>query len=486
MKEKVYVGIDIGTTNSKVLILGKNGKILDLIKIETPRTFINNVEYVNLFQLENLIDEVLKNLKNFYLIQGMSFSSFGESVVPVKGGSWLHEPLMWYEECTLDIMKEIEPLVIKYAPYKISGLKKSYTYSIYKILWMKKHLNFEEPDYWLPLSSYFAYKYTGKTIWDITQACRTLFFDVHKRKWIDELLDVLGLKEKLGQLAYTSTYVGKSNEGISIFLGGHDHFTGLYGISKILNTENIVYDSMGSASVIAALAYEKKNELHFEKPFIEPTGILGAAFEDNQYYLENSIKYYGKFLEWIMRFINITPNSVNFKKINEEIEKMEKIEEKIYFISGGDLVAGEQKSRLNILNASLNINHPEIVQSAYIYLCTMSKMIYDSLDRFISSDSIYIASGGNTLNETFMNYKATLLEKNIYIFSTPETTALGASIASVIGSNDKGTLSNVSESLNITKVEPIPKIKKPLLASFERISQLYEKVKINGITDILE
>jgi sugar (pentulose or hexulose) kinase len=182
-----------------------------------------------------------------------------------------------------------------------------------------------------------------------------------------------------------------------------------------------------------------------------------------------------------MKLINITPNSVNFKKINEEIEKMGKIEEKIYFIGGGDLIAGEQKSRLNILNASLNINPPEIVQSTYIYLCTMSKMIYDSLERFISSDSIYIASGGNTLNETFMNYKATLLEKYIYIFSTPETTALGASIASVIGSNDKVTLSNVSENLNITKVEPIPKIKKPLLDSFERISQLYEKVKRNRI-----
>ncbi len=486
MKEKVYLGVDIGTTNSKILILNKNGKIEDIIKMQTPRMFKENIEYLDLSELENSIDKSVKILEERYLVEGISFSSFGESVVPVKGNSFIYEPLMWYEECTREVMEGIEPLVEKYAPYLKTGLKKSFTYSIYKILWMEKNLSLEEPDYWLPLASYFTYKYTGKVVWDMTLAGRTCFFDIHERVWIDEILKSLNLKNKLGELDYTGSYIGDSQDGIPIFLAGHDHFTGLYGVTKILDTEKITYDSMGSASVIAALTYEKDKELHFERPFMKPTGIIGVAFENNQYYLENSIKYYGKFLEWLMKLINIDPNSDNFRKINNEIEKNKNIEEKVLFIAGGDIIAGEEKSRLNLLNCPINISKPEIIQSAYIYLCSMSKMIFDSLKKFIPSDSIYVASGGNTLNETFMKYKASLLNENIYIVNTPETTALGACVASIVGSKDEQTLNNFKESLKINKIEPDNEIKKSLFNSFSRISSTYQKIEGTGLKDILE
>ena len=60
MKEKVYLGVDIGTTNSKILILNKNGKIEDIIKMQTPRMFKENIEYLDLSKLENSIDKSVK------------------------------------------------------------------------------------------------------------------------------------------------------------------------------------------------------------------------------------------------------------------------------------------------------------------------------------------------------------------------------------------------------------------------------------------
>jgi len=486
MKDLIYLGIDIGTTNTKALVLGQNGIILDLIKIQTPKKFENDVEFLDLSKLEFQIDTILNDINEKYNVQGIAFSSFGESVVPTKGNSFTHEPLMWYDECTINIMKELEPFVEKHVPYKVSGLKRGYTYSIYKILWMKKNLIFEEPDFWLPLSSYFTYKYTGKAIWDMTHACRTLLFDIHNRVWINELTNLLNLQGKLGELAYTGTLVGNNKEGIPIFLSGHDHFTGLFGISKILNTESIIYDSMGSASVIAAIAYEKENELHFEEPFMKPSGIIGTAFQDKQYYLENSIKYYGKFLEWIMQLIGIIPNSENFIKINEEIENNKMIKEKMYFLVGGDIISGEDKARFNILNCPINISNWEIIQSAYIYLCTMSKIIYDNLKKFLPQEFIYVASGGNTLNKTFMEYKTTLLDKNIFIINTSETTALGSCIAGIIGSRNDSALNNLRSNLKVEKTVAIPEKKNELYNSFNRISAFYESLLTIDLHTILE
>jgi len=486
MKDSIYLGVDIGTTNTKALALGNDGRILDLIKIKTSKKFEKGVEFLDLSHLETQINLIFENMKSKYYIKGIAFSSFGESVVPVKGNSFTHEPLMWYDDCTINIMKELELFIEKYVPYTVSGLKKGYTYSIYKILWMRRNLNFAPPDFWLPLSSYFTYKYTGKAVWDITHACRTLLFDIHKREWIDELINLIDLHGKLGELAYTGTFVGNTKDGIPIFLAGHDHFTGLFGLSKILNTKSIIYDSMGSASVIAALACEKDHELHFKNPFMKPSGIIGAAFQDHQYYLENSIKYYGKFLEWIMEFIGIIPNSDNFEKINKEIEKNEKITEKMYFLIGGDLIAGEDKARFNIFNCPINISDWEIIQSAYIYLCTMSKIIYDNLTYFIPAEAIYVASGGNTLNETFMKYKATLIDKNVYIINTPETTALGSCISGVVGSKNDSTLNNLRSNLKVNKIPPIPEKKIELLESFNRISNFYKNSLEIGLQKILD
>ena len=85
-----------------------------------------------------------------------------------------------------------------------------------------------------------------------------------------------------------------------------------------------------------------------------------------------------------------------------------------------------------------------------------------------------------------MKYKASLLNENIYIVNTPETTALGACVASIVGSKDEQTLNNFKESLKINKIEPDNEIKKSLFNSFSRISSTYQKIEGTGLKDILE
>ncbi|HEY8541047.1 MAG TPA: hypothetical protein VIL29_01585, partial [Pseudothermotoga sp.] len=90
---KVYVGIDLGTTNTKIMVISESG-IEKIIKIKTPRKAINNVEYFDLDKLDRSLEKIVHQLKQDYDISGLSCTSFGESVVPVAKGKKLHDPIV--------------------------------------------------------------------------------------------------------------------------------------------------------------------------------------------------------------------------------------------------------------------------------------------------------------------------------------------------------------------------------------------------------
>ncbi len=104
---KVYVGIDLGTTNTKVLVVGESG-IEKIIKVKTPKRTLNDVEYFDLDKLERSLEKIIVELQKEYDLSGLCCTSFGESVVPVARGKKLHDPIVWYDTCTKSVQDKYE------------------------------------------------------------------------------------------------------------------------------------------------------------------------------------------------------------------------------------------------------------------------------------------------------------------------------------------------------------------------------------------
>lgn len=479
---KVYIGFDLGTTNTKALVITCEGKIIEVLKQKTSSKEISGIKYFDLVAVEKTVDEMLSSLKAKYQIAGMAFTSIGESIVPVKNGKLLHLPLMWHETITKDIAESVQAKIQKLTSYALTGVTNDFRFSLYKILWMQNNLGIKDVDFWLPISSYMAYRYTGNAIWAESQACRSYLYNIHSREWNNKILKFAQIEGKTGIIAYTGTLAG-FYEGISVAVAGHDHITGLYGVYALSGAgSGIFYDSMGTSSVLASVVEEKNEELHLKRPFFNGiTGSIGAAYADRHYYIQNSFRYFGILLEKIMLLTGGQPSKAYYDALNNAINKLPSAVPKAMFSIGGDCILGAKKNKVNILNFPLSISQVELMQSAYVYLCAMTRMILEDLFKHCKSGP-YFAGGGIVSNETFMRYKASMLKKDITIYDTEELTALGAAIASIISADDKGALEACRKNLQKKQIIPDEAIAMDLDSTYERYCELKE----SHITDYFE
>lgn len=457
-----YVGVDVGTTNTKALLLSTAGEIVTVKKWDTPKYIANGVEFISLKEIEIAMDNFIEEVSGLGKISGIAFTSIGESVVPVAKGKALSDPIIWHDRSSFDLWKENEAEIDLLAPYLKTGVDSNYTFSIHKINWMKQNLDLGDVESWLPVSSYMGYRLCGEPAWDFSQACRSYGIDIHERTWNSRLLDTIGESEStMGKLLYTGQFVGETSNGIPIFSAGHDHITGLFAIATLSGSGELIFDSMGSASVAAAILQEKENELHMECPFMA-RGTLGVAFKNRQYYLESNLRHYGRVLQWVMNTTGNAASPEAYDTLNLAIDSTTEIPTRPLFGVNGDLVFGESIRGINLFEAPLDLTPARLLQSAYVYLAASSKEIITNLESFTGKQLPIIASGGCTLNDTLMRYKASLLERSITILNTNEATALGAALAAASGAGDSNTVSNCKNLIPLKEIEPDMNLSKKL------------------------
>ncbi|NLI05538.1 Pentulose/hexulose kinase [Mesotoga infera] len=474
---KAYLGIDIGTTNMKCLVLGSNGKILEVMHEETPKKRIAGADYLDLEATHSFVDKFISGASGKYSLGGIAFSSIGETVVPVYKGKALSDPLMWYDSATRSIWEKHRTAVDSFSPYRITGVENEYTFSIYKILFQRETLPPNVVEHWLPVASYFAYSLGARPTWDMSLACRSFMIDIHRRCWNSPLLEYIGESpERMGELIYTGRPIGFTQDGVPIVSAGHDHITGLFAARVFARGEEFLFDSMGSASVVAAVIKTGDRNLVFDTPFMSG-GTVGVAFEDSQYYIESNLRYYGKLLQSLMNLTGLQASIESYEKLNSEIEKSKIWNFEPLFLVNGDLSVGEGMHGITILEMPITFTREQLIQSAYIYLASSSKLIVDNLEKITGKKLPIICGGGGSLNGLLMKYKASLLEREILVLPTSELTALGGALAAASGVGDVQTVDRCIENLRPLKTEVDNNIIARLMEIFNRNSSRYSTIE---------
>ncbi len=478
---KIYVGIDIGTTNSKAVALSSEGRVLEVLKRDTPKKSINGVSFFDIGGIENIADGFVEELSKRYEVSGVGFSSVGESVVPVSEGRAVHDPLVWYESCTT-VSCEEQRIIGERTDYLTTGIEPYIRLSLYKILWMLRNLDLPRVEYWLPISSYLSYRKTGEAVWDTSQACRSFMIDVHNRRWNEGLLRDLGIPGALGGLAFMGERLGVK-DGIVYGLGGHDHIAGLFAVYNFRNRGSLIYDSMGTASVITALAEERERELHLEAPEGVAGGAVGAAFKPGQYYLLKPFRYFGLFISRLMELTGRDVGAEAFRSINNRIAGLSAVRPKAYFAVGGDALLGNSRERMSILNMEMDTDDCELVQSGYVYLGMISKIMLEDLNNHCGDATPYFAGGAVTKDEVFMTYKASILGREILVLDTDEISALGAALAAAGAAGDEALLSSFSSSSLVRRsFVPDRRISSGLSGVYEE----YRRIMEYGSSDLFQ
>lgn len=311
----MLLGIDVGTTNTKVAIYSKRGKRLAQSKALTPKGKSSD-GHIN-FLPDKLWKTVVKLVRQAVNeagvgIRAMAVSSFGESGVSLdKNFEPTYDIIPWYDEQRT--LKQLETLSKKIDAkhfYNITGLYPSSIHSLFKWRYLKeeKPKVWQKTRYWLSVTDFIGFKLSGTAFMEAGQAARTMAYDVVKNKWSEDILKTAGLNTTflppvvpattpLGGITKEASKLTGLPEGTPVFVGGHDHFCAALACGALSPDVGLV--SFGTAEAFTVGWQAKvnpKKSLGF--------GVGPHVLEGHSYML-GGIYVSGGSINWLKNLLNL-------------------------------------------------------------------------------------------------------------------------------------------------------------------------------------
>jgi xylulokinase len=277
---KYVIGIDLGTSAVKILLVNQNGEVCKevsksypLILEKTGYSEQNPEVWVEKTTegLAELVQTFQGDVKD---IEGISFSGQMHGLVILdQKNNVIRNAILWNDTRTTSQCQEIYDIVGKQRLLELTKNPALEGFTLPKILWVKEHepQNFKRAKVFMLPKDYLRYRITGNIQSEYSDAAGTLMLNVSERKWSTEILDLFGISADFcPPLVESYTCVGTItaefaqatglSEATKVFAGGADNACGAIG-SGIL-AEGKTLCSIGTSGVV--LSYEERNDLDFE------------------------------------------------------------------------------------------------------------------------------------------------------------------------------------------------------------------------------
>lgn len=226
-KEKNYIGVDLGTSAVKLLLMGRDGSVKNVVSEEYPISFPKPG-----WSEQNPEDwwEAVRRGMHALLapfdatqVAGISFGGQMHGLVILDDVDRVIRPaILWNDGRTAkqtDYLNQVigkERLSENTANIAFAG------FTAPKILWLQE----EEPEHFARIAKimlpkdYLAYRMTGTFCTDVSDASGTLLFDVRRKCWSEDMLDICGIRrEQLPRVYESSQAVGTLKEEAARELG---------------------------------------------------------------------------------------------------------------------------------------------------------------------------------------------------------------------------------------------------------------------------
>jgi xylulokinase len=234
----------------------------------------------------------------------VSFSGQMMGCLPVdRAGRPLRQAIIWADQRGEKEAEEVRERVGEEAVYRLTGHRISPTYSLAKILWVRRHEpeTFRQTYKLLHAKDFVVHRLTGMFVTDYSDASGMNLFDLRAKRWAAPILDAVKLSAEILPDLHTSIdIVGGVRRDIAeevglapdtpVVLGGGDGPCAAVGAGVV--REGLAYTYIGSSSWIALAApvplYDPErrtfNFHHLHPDMIMPTGTMQAAGGSYQWF----------------------------------------------------------------------------------------------------------------------------------------------------------------------------------------------------------
>jgi glycerol kinase len=436
----MILALDEGTTGSKALLLGDDGRIVATRQHEFTQHFPHPgwVEHD-----ANEIWQVTSGVAAEVLaaagarasdLKGLGITNQRETTVvwDRKTGEPLHNAIVWQDRRTADRCRELVeaghlPLVRRQ-----TGLTIDPYFSATKIEWLLQNVEglasrpaseicFGTIDAWL------AFKLTGRHVTDYSNAARTMLFDINKLEWSSELCALFSVdKESLPEVLPSLGVFGETDPGLlggaSIPLAGMagDQQAALFG--QACFTPGEAKNTYGTGSFVLLNVGDEA-----PAPADGLVGTLAWGTADTATYAyEASVFVSGAAVQWLRDGLGLLPNAAETETLARSLDS----NDGVYFVpalTGLGSPYWDPDARGAIMGLTRGTTRAHLARAA------LEAMAYQTVDAVRAMESAaglplgeLHADGGAVANHWLMQFQADVLGAPVVVPEITETTGFGA------------------------------------------------------------
>lgn len=442
MNKEFILALDQGTTSSRAILFDKKGKIENVAQKEFTQIFPQSgwVEHdareIWSSQLGVLTEVIAKSKIKLSDIKAIGITNQRETTVVWnrKTGEPIYNAIVWQDRRTAAYCQSIAAKGLDKTIQEKTGLLIDAYFSASKINWILTHvkgarklaekgeLAFGTIDSWL------VYNLTSgaKHITDVSNASRTLLFNIHTLSWDAELLEIFDIpasmlptvcdsSEVYGE---TSTELGSRPIPIAGIAG--DQQAALFG--QLCTQKGMVKNTYGTGCFLL-MNIGKKPVISTHKLV---TTVAWKIGKDVNYALEGSIFIGGAVVQWLRDELGIIKKASDIEALASSVDSTDGL----YLVpafSGLGAPHWNPDARGTLLGLSRGSNNAHIARAALESIAYQTYDILKAMELDAGSKIKELrVDGGATQNNFLMQFQSDILRTNVIRPAITETTAMGA------------------------------------------------------------
>ena len=481
----LYIGIDLGTSAVKLLLMDSEGKIVNVVSREYPLYFPHpgwseqNPEDWYAQTMEG-IRELLQGADKTQ-VAGISFGGQMHGLVILdKDDNVIRPAILWNDGRTVEETDYLNNVIGK---EKLSEYTANIAFAGFtapKILWVKN----KEPENFAKIAKimlpkdYIAYKLTGVHCTDVSDASGMLLFDVKNRRWSQEMCEICGIREDQLATCYESYEavgtllpkiageLGMSSD-VKVAAGAGDNAAAAVGTGTV--GDNMCNISLGTSGTIfissGKFGVDKFNALH------------SFAHADGSYHLMGCMLSAASCNKWWMDEIIGTNDYAGEQK---KIEKLG--ENHVYYLQylmGERSPHNNPNARAVFIGMTMDTTRADMTQAVLegvAFALRDSLEVAKSLGIDIKRTKI---CGGGAKSPLWKKIAANVLNLKVDVIESEEGPAMGGAMLAAVACGEYGSVEEIAAKVVkiVDTVEPDPELVAKYEARYAQFKEIYPTCK---------
>ena len=473
----MYLGIDLGTSAVKLLLMDKIGNVIKTVTEDYPLNFVKEtwIEQDPEDWWQGVYQGFSKIVKGYEKdIESISFSGQMHGLVILDSYDKVIRPaILWCDQRTEKECEYLNNEIGKEKLVEYTGNIALTGFTLPKILWVKEN----EPENFAKISKvmlpkdYIAYKLSGVFATDVSDASGMLLLDVKNRQWSSEMIKISGLKEENFAEVYESyesignikEEIAKElglNKNIKIVIGGGDQAVGAVGVGVV--NDDYLSVALGTSGVVftnnSAYSADKYGRAH---SFCHATG---------KYHQMGVILSAASCLKWWVEEIN---KNEDYNSLLKEVESSEARE--LFFLPylvGERTPHNDADVRGSFIGLSASHKRGDMTRAILEGVSFALRDCYEILKDSDIKEKIIRISGGGAKNPLWRQIISDVFNLKVETINSTEGPAFGAAILAAVGA---GAFKNVNSACE--QIIKCTDITIPCIQSVEKYNVKYEKFR---------